>query len=161
MDVSLVDGSVLVFIAAWAVVRGRIFRTPIKQQRDRHTRFLYSLSYILTTFLYAIAASFIIFVIMHVIKLVLLDQFAKVSGGVYFYSTDGVLRAFTRFLTSKPHMIFNLTMLAVLTAYTYACVMWLMPDSTEESVQRNASVFVFDTSMVIYVMCYLAWLSLA
>jgi hypothetical protein len=158
---TLIDGTLLIFIVSWSLMKVKFSRNienQLKQVHNKHTLFLVLLLYILQMYFYIILISLFAILLLQLFKLVILEQFAKLANGYYFFSVEKLSRKLMYFFTSKPHLIFNITMLVIIILYTYLNTMFMLGDETDPKTKKIQLIFMLDMIITIYAIAYLVWL---
>jgi hypothetical protein len=160
-NTSLIDGTLLIFIASWSLMKlkfSKNIENQLKQVHNKHSLFLILLLYILHMYFYCILISIFAILLLLLFKLLILEQFAKLADGKYFFSVESLSRKLVYFFTSKPHIIFNVSMFFIIILYTYLTTMFMLGDETDIKIKKTQLVFMLDMIITIYITSYLIWL---
>jgi hypothetical protein len=160
-NTSLIDGTLLIFIASWSLMKlkfSKNIENQLKQVHNKHSLFLILLLYILHMYFYCILISIFAILLLLLFKLLILEQFAKLADGKYFFSVESLSRKLVYFFTSKPHIIFNVSMFFIIILYTYLTTMFMLGDETDIKIKKTQLIFMLDMIITIYITSYLIWL---
>lgn len=151
---SLLDTSIIFFLLSWYVTKRTLnadIEKQVTQVKDRYTMFTIMLMYILQIFYYMAVITLIFFLIVLLYKILVFDMIAHVP-------VETFCRDMFKFYTSKPHIIFNISLFFMLISFCFISVVFLWKDESDEQVKRNNIEFLFNLVPILYSVTYTMWI---
>ena len=157
---NILDGTIIIFVLSWIIMKRKYNKnisSQLKQIDNKYTLFLVILLYILQLYFYCIMLSIFFIMFMQLVKVLLLEQFAKLANGKYLFSVESFSKSVIYLYTSKPHMTFNLMMFLILVTYTFTAI-FTMNDDPNENIRKNQMSYILDMVLTIYITLYVMWI---
>jgi hypothetical protein len=157
---NLLDGSLIVFIISWFIMKSKLKKKIDKQVKtieDNYMLFLLVLWYIIRIYFYFIIISLVLILLMLVFKMLILNQFAKMMNGKYLVSVEEISKSIMYVFTSDYHIFFNCVVFVAIVVYAFItiCFFYNDKDKTDNIIKVTNTL---DMILYIYAVFYIIWI---
>jgi hypothetical protein len=158
--VAIVDGTMIILLLAWAKVKHSFnyeVDVFLDQNPSNYSIFLVMMLYLLTIYYYALLITLLLVLFAYVFKTVILSQFAKMANGEYPVSVEAFMRRITLYVTSRPHIIYNIVLFIVLSIFVYVASIFLVQKDQKTDRKKQVNM-IMNYLPIIIIGTYLLWI---